>query len=217
MTPDGIGMTSARTRARTVAKLRESGIRDARVLAAVGAVPRHRFVEEAWASRAYEDVTLPIGHGQTISRPYTVALATQALVEGRTPRRVLEIGTGCGYQAAVLARIAGEVYTLERIHELHLRARETLFGLDTRNVRCRFADGNRGWPEHAPYDGILLSAAPAEVPEILLGQLAVQGRLVAPVGAGREQRLLVITRTGRGYERREIAGAHFVPMRAGVS
>jgi protein-L-isoaspartate(D-aspartate) O-methyltransferase len=215
--PRGIGMTSERTRARLVEKLRGSGIRDARVLAAMHAVPRHLFVEEALASRAYDDVTLPIGFSQTISRPQTVALATQTLVEGRTPRRVLEVGTGCGYQAAVLARIAGEVYTLERIHELHVRAREALFGLDIRNVRCRFADGNHGWPEHAPYDGILLSAAPPEIPEMLLAQLAVRGRLVAPVGVDQNQRLQVVTRTDNGYERREASGAHFVPMCGGVS
>lgn len=213
----GVGMTSERTRARLVERLRASGIRDERVLASLRSVPRHLFVEEALASRAYDDITLPIGFGQTISRPYSVALATEALVEGARPQRVLEIGTGCGYQAAVLARIAGEVYTVERIHELHLRARDTLFGIDVRNVRCRFTDGNRGWPEHAPYDGILLSAAPREIPELLLAQLADRGRLVAPVGLGREQRLLVVTRTSRGFERRELSGAHFVPMRPGVS
>lgn len=210
-------MTSARTRTRLVERLRGAGIRDVRVLAAIHTVPRHVFVAEALASHAYEDVALPIGFAQTISRPFTVALATQALVDGRKPRRVLEIGTGCGYQAAVLAPIAEEVFTLERIHALYLRARETLFALDVRNVRCRFADGNHGWPEHAPYDGILLSAAPREIPEALLEQLAARGRLVAPVGSDGNQRLQVVTRTVRGYERREVSGAHFVPMRGGVS
>lgn len=210
-------MTSARTRARLAQTLRAAGIRDERVLAAMQAVPRHVFIEEALASRAYEDVTLPIGFGQTISRPYTVALATQTLVEGRMPGRVLEVGTGCGYQAAVLGRIAGEVFTLERIHVLHLRSRDALFGLDVRNVRCRFGDGNRGWPEHAPYDGILLSASPPEIPETLLAQLAVNGRLVAPVGLNRSQRLQIVTRSGRGFERREVSGAYFVPMQNGVA
>ncbi len=212
----GIGMTSARTRNRLVERLAEAGIRDSRVLEAIRETPRHLFVDEALASRAYDDTALPIGYGQTISQPYVVALMTQAVLEGSEVRKVLEIGTGCGYQAAVLARLVSRVFTIERIRALFEQARARLSELGLHNVRVRLGDGHQGWPGEAPFDAIMLTAAPPEIPETLLEQLAPGGRLVAPVGRSLGQSLLVLERSPSGIVRRELGGVSFVPMREGT-
>jgi protein-L-isoaspartate(D-aspartate) O-methyltransferase len=213
----GIGMTSARTRDRLIARLREQGIEHAEVLERIRSVPRHLFVDEALASRAYEDTALPIGHGQTISQPFVVALMTAALIEGGAPRKVLEVGTGCGYQTAVLAPFVATIYSVERISALHVRARRVLKDLKIANVFMRHGDGFEGWPPYAPYDGILVAAASAHVPAALLEQLANGGRLVMPVGPDREQHLLRLTRRGDTYERELLGPATFVPLLKGLS
>jgi protein-L-isoaspartate(D-aspartate) O-methyltransferase len=177
----GVGMTSQRTRARMVERLRGEGIRDEQVLAAMGTVPRHLFVDEALASRAYEDTALPIGFGQTISQPYVVARMIEALRQGRKLGKVLEIGTGCGYQAAVLAGLADEVYSVERIHALLERARANLRGLRLSNLRLTHGDGNLGLEKAAPFDSIIVAAAAPELPQALLRQLAPGGRMVLPL------------------------------------
>ncbi len=211
----GIGMTSARTRERLIARLRAEGIQDERVLVAMREVPRHIFIDEALASRAYEDTALPIGFNQTISQPYIVALMTQALLERDVPRKVLEVGTGSGYQTAILARLVAEVYTVECVDPLMQQARAHLRELGLRNVRFRRGDGHRGWPEHAPYDGIVVTAAPAEVPPALLEQLAPGGRLVIPVGDRRVQRLLLIENGPDGLTERQLELVNFVPLVGG--
>ncbi|OGT19398.1 MAG: protein-L-isoaspartate O-methyltransferase [Gammaproteobacteria bacterium RBG_16_57_12] len=212
----GIGMTSQRTRDRLVARLREAGIVNNEVLEVVRAMPRHIFVDEALASRAYEDTALPIGHGQTISQPYIVARMTEVLLEAGPLARVLEIGTGCGYQTAILARLVKEVYTVERIMALLQGARQRLRELHIQNVRFKHSDGSWGWPEHGEYDGILATAAPMEVPDALLQQLAVGGRLVIPVGPRGDQELLRITRTETGHDREVMEKVSFVPMLGGA-
>ena len=212
----GIGMTSVRTRDRLIDRLRAEGIRDERVLGAMRAVPRHIFVDEALASRAYEDTALPIGAGQTISQPYIVARMTEAIVEGRRPSKVLEIGSGCGYQTAVLAQLVEQVYSVERIDALIAPARERLHALGVNNVRMRKGDGFEGWSAHAPYDGILVAAAPGFVPPALVEQLAVGGRLVIPVGTQGAQRLLLVTRTEGGVEEQTLAQVSFVPLVPGT-
>lgn len=212
---EGIGMTSRRTRARLIDRLRAGGIRDESVLAVMQTVPRHIFVDEALASRAYEDTALPIGYGQTISQPYVVARMTEVLLCRGALKRVLEIGTGSGYQAAIMAHLAEEVYTVERIEALLRRARARFRELGLRNIRLRHNDGQQGWPEHAPYDGIIATAAPAEVPAALLEQLAIGGRLVIPVGSGGGQELRLITRTSQGYEQDVLESVSFVPMLTG--
>ncbi|QXP84819.1 protein-L-isoaspartate(D-aspartate) O-methyltransferase [Methylococcus sp. Mc7] len=212
----GIGMTSPRTRERMVNRLRELGIRHAKVLAAMRSVPRHIFVEEAFASRAYEDMALPIGFGQTISRPYTVARMTELLVEAGPLRRVLEVGTGSGYQTAVLAQLVGTVYSVERIQALQERAIRSLADLNLRNVRLKHGDGQQGWRESGPFDGIIVTAAPTRLPDALLDQLNPGGVLVAPVGADREQTLERIVRTDSGYDARSMEPAVFVPLLAGT-
>lgn len=212
----GIGMTSARTRDRLIARLREEGIRDEKVLAAMRAVPRHIFVDEALASRAYEDTALPIGAGQTISQPYIVARMTEALVEGKRLRKVLEVGSGCGYQTAVLAALVERVYSVERLASLVAPARERLYALGIRNVRMRHADGFAGWPAHAPFDGILVAAAPGYVPPALIEQLELGGRLVIPVGGHGAQRLLRLTRTEEGVDEEMLAHVSFVPLITGT-
>ncbi|HEX6551048.1 MAG TPA: protein-L-isoaspartate(D-aspartate) O-methyltransferase [Gammaproteobacteria bacterium] len=218
ITTRGIGMTSARTRERLVARLREQGVRNAQVLNLIRSTPRHLFVDEALASRAYEDTALPIGHGQTISQPYIVARMTEALLADRLPEAVLEVGTGCGYQTAILAALVKQVYTVERIMPLQQRARQTLSGLGVRNVRFRHADGGWGWPNHAPYNGIIVTAAPDEVPTALLEQLAPGGRMVIPVGVqGSAQQLLLITRRDETrYERQILEQVSFVPLLGGL-
>jgi protein-L-isoaspartate(D-aspartate) O-methyltransferase len=213
----GIGMTSARTRERLVTRLLESGIRDPQVLDRIRSVPRHLFVDEALASRAYEDTALPLGHGQTISQPYIVARMTEALIEGGAPRKVLEIGTGCGYQTAILAALVTTLYTVERIGALQQRARKVLRDLRIRNVHMRHGDGFEGWTAYAPYDGIIVSAAAHSVPPALLEQLAPGGRLVIPVGPEREQQLVRITRRGDTFEREPLGAVMFVPLLSGIS
>jgi protein-L-isoaspartate(D-aspartate) O-methyltransferase len=212
----GIGMTSARTRDRLITRLREQGITDNEVLERIRSVPRHVFVDEALASRAYEDTALPIGHGQTISQPYIVARMTQALLEGGKPRKVLEVGTGCGYQTAVLAPLVVNVYSVERIAALQLKARQVLRDLRISNVYMKHGDGFEGWAAHAPFDGIIVAAASYAVPPALLEQLADGGRLVIPVGSDREQQLLRITRRGERYEREVLGAVVFVPLLQGV-
>jgi len=213
----GIGMTSARTRERLVARLRESGIADPQVLDRIRSVPRHLFVDEALASRAYEDTALPLGHGQTISQPYIVARMTEALIEGGAPRKVLEIGTGCGYQTAILAPLVVTLYSVERISALQQRARKVLRDLKIRNVHMRHADGFEGWQAYAPYDGIIVAAAAYSVPPALIDQIAPGGRMVIPVGPEREQQLMRITRRGDTFERETLGAVMFVPLLAGIS
>ena len=213
----GIGMTSQRTRDRLVRRLREAGIRDERVLEVIATTPRHIFFDEALASRAYEDTALPIGFGQTISQPYIVARMTEALLEDGIPQKVLEVGTGSGYQTAILAQLVAEVYTVERIAGLQEQARERLRCLGLRNLHYKHADGTWGWKEHAPYDGILVAAAPEEVPAELLEQLADGGRLIIPSGPAGRQRLRLFTRHGDDHEERFLGWVTFVPLRAGAT
>ena len=208
---DGIGMTSERTRLRMIEALRREGITDERVLTAMTEIPRHAFVDEGIASRAYEDVALPIGHGQTISSPAIVALMTQLLLEKRPMDKVLEIGTGCGYQTAVLAELAAEVFSVERIPELAARARETLDGMGYTNVQIRAGDGYEGWPDHAPYDRVLGAAAADTVPPALVDQLVDGGILVIPVGTFHHE-LRVIQKRGTTTEVLATLGVRFVPM-----
>jgi protein-L-isoaspartate(D-aspartate) O-methyltransferase len=209
-------MTSSRTRGRMVERLRAKGIRDERVLAALGSVPRHAFVEEALASRAYEDTALPIGFSQTISQPYVVARMIELLLEGRTPGKALEIGTGCGYQAAVLAAIFPEVYSIERIKALLERARRNLLGLRLANLRLAHGDGYAGLEQAAPFQSIIVAAAAPTIPEALLRQLAPGGRMILPVSDGKTgQRLVLIERNGRAYVETELDPVRFVPMKAG--
>lgn len=213
----GIGMTSMRTRERLIERLKAEGISDERVLQAIRQVPRHIFVDEALASRAYEDTALPIGHGQTISQPYIVALMTQSLIAEGQCRSVLEIGTGCGYQTAILARFFDKVYTLERIAALLDAARRRFAELSIRNIRARHTDGCEGWARYAPFDAIIITAAPEEIPQLLLNQLAVGGRLVAPLGGPGEQMLTRVVRENESrYVRKDIEKVSFVPLRPGV-
>src|ERR1700694_518368 len=207
----GIGMTSARTRERLVQRLQEQGITDRRVLDRIRNVPRHLFMDEALASRAYEDTALPIGFGQTISQPYVVARMTEALLAAGPTAKVLEIGTGCGYQTAVLSPLVGEIYTIERISSLLGKARRTLRELHIRNVHCRHEDGNLGWPARAPYDGILLTAPPA-----LFDQLVVGGRLIAPVGPDGRQELIRYTKGENRLHQESLGAVSFVPLLSGL-
>lgn len=213
----GIGMTSARTRERLIQRLVEQGIRDARVLDRIRNVPRHLFVDEALASRAYEDTALPIGHGQTISQPYVVARMTEAVLIAGTPANVLEIGTGCGYQTAVLSPLAGKIWSIERVEPLYERTRERLRDLGIRNVRFKYGDGFEGWPSQAPFDAILMAAAPHALPPKLLEQLAEGGRLVAPVGPDGKQELVRITRHKDQFHRERLGFVSFVPLLGGVT
>jgi len=212
----GIGMTSQRTRDRLIERLKEEGIVSATVLEVIRSTPRHIFVDEALASRAYDDTALPIGHGQTISQPYVVARMTEALLRDGPLNKVLEIGTGSGYQAAILAQVAQEVFSVERIAVLMTTARQRFQELRLRNIRVKHADGMIGWPEQAPFDGILATAAPEGVPPALLAQLSVGGRLVIPVGDANTQTLVLVTRTAEGYLDEVLDKVTFVPMRAGT-
>ncbi len=207
----GIGMTSARTRGRLIERLRAEGIADETVLAAIFEVPRHIFIDEALATRAYDDVSLPIGHGQTISQPYSVARMTEVLRNGRQLNRVLEIGTGCGYQAAVLAKVAKEVYSVERIQPLYERARKTLRELKIFNVNLRYADGTAGLPDAAPFDGIIMTCAAPALSAALREQLAVGGRMVLPMGT-QEQYLYLIERDENGFHESRLEAVKFVPL-----
>ncbi len=221
--PDGVGLASDRARQRMVQALRTAGIRDEGVLAAMDRVPRHLFVDAGLASRAYEDVALPIGHGQTISKPSTVArmievLATPIAPARRRSVRVLEVGTGCGYQAAVLAAVFGEVVSIERVRGLHERARSHLRPLRLPNLRLVFGDGRLGAPSAAPFDGIVLAAAGHEIPEDLLTQMAVPSRLLAPVEEQGRQALHLVERTGReAWQLTILDAVRFVPLRPGTT
>lgn len=210
----GIGMTSRRTRMRLVQRLKQAGIESEPVLDTIADIPRHIFLDEALAHRAYEDTSLPIGYGQTLSQPYTVARMTELLLRHQ-PRRVLELGTGSGYQTAVLSRLFDEVYSVERIKPLQDKARERLRQLQLRNVLLKHADGGMGWPDRGPFDGILVTAAPVEIPKELLDQLADGGVLIAPVGE-EEQVLVEVVRRGSYFERQDIEPVRFVPLLGGV-
>lgn len=208
----GTGMTSQRTRDRLIQRLCEEGISDARVLEVIRHTPRHLFVDEALAHRAYEDTALPIGHNQSISQPYMVGRMTELLLAGGTLDKVLEVGTGSGYQTAVLSQLVERVFSVERIQALQERAKERLAELRVRNLVFRWADGWEGWPALAPYNGIIVTAAATEVPQALLDQLAPGGRMVIPVGAGELQQLMVIVREGNGFSRQVLDTVRFVPL-----
>jgi protein-L-isoaspartate(D-aspartate) O-methyltransferase len=212
----GIGMTSARTRDRLVQRLREQGVANPAVLDRIRNVPRHIFVDEALGSRAYEDTALPIGFGQTISQPYIVARMTEALLESGANDNVLEVGTGCGYQTAVLAPLVARLQTIERIGPLLARARLRLKELGIRNVRFRHGDGTLGWKAHAPFDAILVAAAPLTVPEALIKQLKVGGRLLVPIGPDGQQELVRFTRREQRVERESLGNVAFVPLLGGT-
>ena len=213
----GIGMTSQRTRLRLVERLRAQGIKDEKVLAVIGEVPRHLFVDEALSSRAYDDIALPVGFGQTISSPHTVARMTELARAGGKLNKVLEIGTGCGYQATVLARLAKEVYSIERIAALLATARKHFRELRVANVRLRHGDGLAGMPEVAPFDAIVMTAATTHVPGDLIDQLVVGGRIVLPIARNGEQRLYVIERSAHGYIERKMDTVKFVPLLPGLA
>ena len=210
----GIGMTSQRTRERLIQRLVEQGVSNTTVLDVMRTTPRHLFLDEAMAHRAYEDVALPIGFQQTLSQPYVVARMTELLLAQGPLARVLEIGTGSGYQTAILAQLVDEVYSVERIKALQQKARQRLRQLKLRNVHLNHADGGMGWAECGPFDGIVVTAAPEQIPEELLSQLAVGGRMVVPVG-GDSQHLQIVTRTNEGYETEIVEAVYFVPLRSG--
>lgn len=212
---NGIGMTSQRTRERLIQRLVDQGISNMSVLDVIRITPRHLFLDEAMAHRAYEDVALPIGFQQTLSQPYIVARMTELLLAAGPRERVLEIGTGSGYQTAVLAQLVGEVYSVERIKALQQKARQRMRQLKLRNVHMNHADGGMGWAERGPFDGIMATAAPERIPENLLQQLAAGGRLVIPVG-GDSQHLQVVTRTHEGFETDIVEAVNFVPLRPGT-
>jgi protein-L-isoaspartate(D-aspartate) O-methyltransferase len=211
----GLGMASQRSRERLVQTLREEGIHDARVLAAIATVPRHRFIDEALASRAYDNTALPIGFGQTISQPYVVARMTEQLLAEPGVRTVLEVGTGCGYQTAILAELVDQVYSIERLQPLYQQARTRLRELGYTRVWLLHGDGYKGWPEHAPYDGILVAAASLSAPQALLRQLKPGGRMIIPVGPPGRQVLQRIVRTEEGYETTDLDAVSFVPLVSG--
>lgn len=211
-TLSGIGMTSARTRDRLVQRLRDHGIRSETVLQRIHRVPRHLFVDEALASRAYEDTALPIGHGQTISQPFIVARMTEALLEGFDGDTVLEVGTGCGYQTAVLAPLVKRLYSVERIGDLLRKTRQRLRDLNIYNVQFRLGDGWQGWKKYAPYAGIIVTAAARELPEAQLAQLAPGGRLVIPIGPPGRQELMLVCRQAEHFEQRSLGPVSFVPL-----
>ncbi len=211
----GIGMTSRRTRERLVQRLMEKGINNPHVLEAIRTMPRHIFVDEALSSRAYEDTALPIGFGQTISQPYVVARMTEVVLEV-APDKVLEIGSGCGYQSAILASLVSQLFSIERIGGLYEKARRNLQSLKLGNVRLRHGDGYQGWAAQAPFDAILVAAAPAQIPDALLQQLADGGRLVIPVGGNGQQQLLSIYRQGNEFRQEVLEMVSFVPMLSGA-
>jgi protein-L-isoaspartate(D-aspartate) O-methyltransferase len=214
-TSQGIGMTSQRTRDRLIDRLLKEGISDPRVLEVMRKTPRHLFMDEAMASRAYEDTALPIGHGQTISQPYIVARMTEAVLQPVVPSKILEIGTGSGYQTAVLAQLVDQVFSIERIDALHTIARQRLQQLKLQNVHLRRGDGYAGWRHNAPFDAIIVTTAPATVPKELIQQLSFGGRMIIPVGEQMQQRLLIITREEGGVVEEELEWVSFVPMLKG--
>ncbi len=212
----GIGMTSLRTRQRLIARLRDRGIENEAVLQAIEQTPRHLFIDPAIAHKAYEDTALPIGQQQTISQPFMVAWMTQLLLAGNKPiKKVLEVGTGCGYQTAILSRLTAWVFTVERIGSLQEKAKNRLLSLGCRNISFLNADGFLGWDSNQPFDAILAAAAPTAVPQALLDQLRIGGRLVIPVGDHENQNLCLILRTKTGYDRRQLEAVRFVPMLSG--
>ena len=212
----GIGMTSLRTRERMIKRLSEQGIHNKKVLEIMRDTPRHIFMDEALSSRAYEDTALPIGYNQTISQPYIVAKMTELLLGSSGHlNKVLEIGTGCGYQTAILAQLVDQVYSVERILPLQKKAKSYLWDLKLKNISYLYGDGNLGWPDYAPFDGILASAAPAEIPPILLQQLAVGGVMVIPIGECGQQTLQRVTRKISGYDIEELEAVTFVPFLSG--
>ena len=213
---DGIGMTSQRARDRLARTLIEMGIESELILDVMRKIPRHFFIDEALASRAYENTALPIGFNQTISQPYIVAKMTEVLIKNKELGNVLEIGTGCGYQTVVMAQFAKYVYTVERIDGLLIQARERFQKLNSSNIRTKHSDGNIGWPAHGPYDGIIVSAAPVGVPKALIEQLAIGGRLIIPVGETGKQKLLLITRSQDEYIEEYLDSVSFVPMLSGI-
>jgi protein-L-isoaspartate(D-aspartate) O-methyltransferase len=212
---NGIGMTSQRTRERLLERLFEEGIRNLHVLEAIRRTPRHLFVDEALAHRAYEDTALPIGHNQTLSQPYIVARMTELLLGGGPLDKVMEVGTGSGYQTAILAQVVERIFSVERIYPLQERAKAVLKDINIRNVVFRHADGNWGWPQYGPYDAILVTAAPAEVPKELLSQLADGGRMVIPVGE-QDQHLMLVVRHGDEFIYQQVEPVRFVPLLAGA-
>ena len=216
---DGVGMTSRRTRERLIQRLKDNGIKDQKVLNVMRVTPRHLFLDEALSHRAYEDTALPIGFAQTISQPYVVALMTQLLLSRGPIKKVLEVGTGSGYQAAILAQLIEQVYTVERIKPLLIKAKDRFRRLELNNIISSHSDGGIGWSEHAPYDGIISTAAPEGVPDELLYQLAPDGLLVIPVGSESHQELRVINRVGdsQNYEEEVIEKVRFVPLLSGVT
>jgi len=213
----GIGMTSARTRDRLVQRLREQGITNVAVLERMRNVPRHIFVDEALGSRAYEDTALPIGFGQTISQPYIVARMTEALLEFGAVDKVLEVGTGCGYQTAVLSPLVGKIYSVERIAPLVVRAKQRAKELGLKNIKFKHGDGILGWKTVAPFDAILVAAAPLSVPEALLQQLKIGGRLIVPVGPEGRQELIRFTRREQKIDRTSLGPVAFVPLLGGIA
>ncbi len=213
----GIGMTSPGTRDRLVQRLRKDGIVDERVLKAITQVPRHEFVDEALASRAYENTALPIGQSQTISQPWIVARMTEALLDGGNPQKVLEVGTGSGYQAAILAHLVPTVFTVERIDELLKLARRRFHSMRLNNIYIRYADGHLGWASQAPFDGIMVTAAAQSVPKELLEQLGVGGVLVIPIENNGYQRLIAVRRNEDGFGESDLGGVVFVPMLSGLA
>jgi protein-L-isoaspartate(D-aspartate) O-methyltransferase len=198
-----------------IGRLQDQGIRNSHVLAVMRELPRHLFVDEALASRAYEDTALPIGHSQTISQPYIVAKMTEILLSGVERKKVLEVGTGSGYQTAVLSRLVDRVFSVERISPLQNQARERFYQMKLNNIRLKHSDGSWGWPENAPYDAIIVTCAPEQIPEELLRQLAPGGRLVIPVGSNASQTLRVIDRNGNTFEETELDPVSFVPLLSG--
>ncbi|MDX2419005.1 MAG: protein-L-isoaspartate(D-aspartate) O-methyltransferase [Xanthomonadales bacterium] len=213
----GIGMTSQGTRDRLVQTLRREGIKDERVLKAITQVPRHKFVDEALSSRAYENTALPIGQGQTISQPWIVARMTEAILDGGQPEKVLEVGTGSGYQAAVLSHLVPTVFTVERIDELLKLARRRFHNLRLNNIYLRYADGHLGWPSQAPFDGIIVTAVAQNVPQELLEQLGIGGLLVIPVEKNGQQRLIAVRRNEDGFNETDMGGVVFVPLLSGLA
>lgn len=211
----GIGMTSQRTRDRMVVRLREKGINNEKVLAAMAKVPRHLFMDEAMSHRAYEDTALPINYGQTISQPWVVAKMTEIVVE-QNPQKILEVGTGSGYQAAILGQLVPQVFSVERIDDLTRMARRRFIKLGYLNVRTKTGDGFEGWPNEAPYDVIIATAAPEKIPESLMSQLCVGGVMILPVGDKRQQNLYKITKTENGYYTDKLEPVMFVPFLEGV-
>lgn len=216
----GTGLTSPASRARLIAELRAEGITDERVLETLQKVPRHEFVDESWRAEAYKNMPLPIGLSQTISQPYIVALMTQLLLDRNAPgggvrKKVLEVGTGSGYQTAVLAQLVANVFSVERLKTLSETARARLRGLGYRNIHFGYSDGSGGWAAHAPYDGIVVTAAAAEVPKALLEQLDRNGRLIIPVGPPAQQMLRVVDRSGGRWHSRDVTSVSFVPLLEG--